>query len=345
MSLANKASAASLAPGKLILSGEHAVVYGAPALALAVARHIHSQCSILPDTAAGLSWSLPDLQQQGFLSWADVRAQVALLDSRHKDFESGELAAAAILQSPQQLVLYCLALCLPESDPKEHLQLTVRSELPAGAGMGSSAAAAASVLTLVSAQFGDAFSTQKLYEMTRYCERLCHGRGGMIDSATVSFGGLVEVLNSVPAAIPDVTLTGQWFYINSGRPVAGTGECVEQVRSRFANSAIWQEFAAITAQIKDAVLDKRDARVAIRENQRLLEVIGVVPDKVARFARAVEAAGGAVKISGAGSVRGDAGGAMLACGINEQVLANLCTNFSYEYFAIEEDRYGARLSH
>ena len=344
MSLANQALTTSLAPGKLILSGEHAVVYGAPALALAVARHIYSQCSILPDTAAGLSWSLPDLKQQGFLSWADVRAQVALLDRRHHDFESGKLAAADILQSPQQLVLYCLALCLPESDPAVHLQLTVSSALPAGAGMGSSAAAAASVLSLASAQFDRSFSTQKLYETTRYCERLCHGRGGMIDSATVSFGGLVEVLNGVPSSIPDVTLSGQWFYINSGRPIAGTGECVEQIRSHFAGSEIWQEFAEVTAQIKDAVLHQHDPRAAVRENQRLLEIIGVVPDKVARFVRAVESAGGAAKISGAGSVRGDAGGAVLACGIDAQVLADLCADFNYEYFSIEEDRYGARLS-
>ncbi|WP_271271216.1 mevalonate kinase family protein [Aliamphritea hakodatensis] len=344
MSLANQASAVSLAPGKLILSGEHAVVYGAPALAIAVARHIRSQCSIRPDAAAGLSWSLPDLQQQGTLSWADVRAQLALLDSRHADFEAGTLSAAEILQSPQQLVLYCLALCLPEADPDCHLELSVCSQLPAGAGMGSSAAAAASVLSLISAHFGQPLAKQKLFERTRYCERLCHGRGGLIDSATVSFGGLVEVLNGVASPVPDAVLSGDWFYVNTGRPVSGTGECVEQVRQGFAGSDIWQAFTAVTEQIKTAVLHKQDARAAVRENQRLLETIGVVPARVAGFARAVEAAGGAAKISGAGAVRGDGGGAMLVYGISEPVLASLCAGFDYEFFAIEEDSDGARLS-
>ncbi len=344
MSLANQTSAVSLAPGKLILSGEHAVVYGAPALAIAVARHIRSQCSVRPDTAAGLSWSLPDLNQQGTLSWSDVRAQRTLLNNRHADFESGQLTAAEILQSPQQLVLYCLALCLPDTDPASHLQLTVTSQLPAGAGMGSSAAAAASVLSLVSAHFGQPLSGQTLYETTRYCERLCHGRGGIIDSATVSFGGLVEVLNGVPSRVENATLSGDWFYVNTGRPVAGTGECVEQVRQQFSGADIWQEFTQVTGQIRQAVLQQQDATAAIRDNQRLLETIGVVPAKVARFARAVEAAGGAAKISGAGSVRGEGGGAMLVYGIGDQALGALCSDFEYQFFAIEEDSDGARLS-
>lgn len=336
----------SRSPGKLILTGEHAVVHGSPALALAVNRHVSSYCTILQDQPAGLSWQLPDLGCGDFISWTDLRVLTEQLDQRFAEFDAGKLSAAEILQSPQQLVLYCVAQLLPADDPACQLQLSVSSQLPAGAGMGSSAAASAGVLTLMAEVFAKPLNQQQLYTLSRYCERLCHGRGGMIDAATVTTGGLVEVADGEVTTLPEASLPGEWFYINSGKPEAGTGECVEQVRQHFSGSDIWSEFAGLAAEFKAVLSGAADRSVTelIRHNQQLLETIGVVPELVSEFTRAVAAAGGAAKISGAGSVRGTGGGAMIACGISEKDLAVLCQNYGYKFFAIEEDRYGARLS-
>ena len=51
--------------------------------------------------------------------------------------------------------------------------------------------------------------------------------------------------------------------------------------------------------------------VVVTHYQRLLDYIGVVPTPSARFVAAVEETGGAAKISGAGAVAGDNGGAMV----------------------------------
>ena len=47
---------------------------------------------------------------------------------------------------------------------------------------------------------------------------------------------------------------------------------------------------------------------SIRANHRLLDQIGVVPERVGQFIREIESHGGAAKICGAGSVDGEAAG-------------------------------------
>lgn len=327
------------APGKLILSGEHSAVYGAPALALAVKRHIicHSSDSDLN----GLSWSLPELQRQGHISWSDLVLLAQQLDDRFAMFERKELPVAAILQAPEQLLLYAIAQLLPRSLPVTGISIEVNSQLPPGAGMGSSAAASAAILTLFSALFNRPVTIADKFRMVRYCERLCHGRGGLIDAATVTHGGLIQVQDGEVIAL-SVELGEGWFYVNSGIPSASTGECVEQVRQQFVDDAVWSKFADLTKRLLQVISDGADPTALIQENHRLLQYIGVVPERVSRFIERLEQLGAAAKISGAGSVTGSAGGALLvyAPGIE---IETLCTEFSYDFMAIEEDSQGARL--
>lgn len=331
------------APGKLILSGEHSVVYGAPALALAVKRHI--KCHTADAGRSGLSWSLPELQRQGHISWSELAQQAQLLDTRFSMFERNELPVAAILQAPEQLLLYAIAQLMPEPCPLSGISIQVNSQLPPGAGMGSSAAASAAVLTLSEALFNKPLTSDEKFRLVRYCERLCHGRGGLIDAATVTYGGLIKVQNGGVAELT-AGLGEGWFYVNSGIPSSGTGECVEQVRQQFADDVVWSQFTDLTLRLEQAVSAHDEATALttalIRENHRLLQYIGVVPETVCRFIVRLEALGAAAKISGAGSVTGDAGGALLVYAPTIDI-APLCAAFGYSFMAIEEDSKGARL--
>lgn len=331
------------APGKLILSGEHAAVYGAPAFALAVNRYIISHCSLpvarVADAAA-LRWSLPDLHRHGVIDWAALPQLAARLDQRFQQFEQGGLPVGEILESPEQLLLYAIAQLLPATLPTTDLALDVYSQLPAGAGMGSSAAAAASVLSLFAAYFERPLGRTEQFALVRYCERLCHGRGGLIDAATVTHGGLIQVSDGQVEAL-DFPLGAGWYYVNSGSPVVGTGECVEAVRKRFATASIWQDFAALTRQLIGQIEQQQDPRMTLRDNHRLLMQIGVVPAPVARFIAQLEQLGGAGKISGAGAIRGEGGGALVVYAPDLD-LAALCAAFGYSFLAIEEDSQGAR---
>ncbi|MDO6564129.1 mevalonate kinase [Amphritea sp. 1_MG-2023] len=327
------------APGKLILSGEHSAVYGAPAIALAVNRYI--RCEAEYSSFAGLTLNLPDADWQAQMSWSDLRYLNEHLDQRFQLFEQGHIGAAHILEAPHQLALYAVSQCLPETEPDTGLSLDIRSDLPLGSGMGSSAALSAAVTCLTQKLFATSLDTANLFQRVRYCERLCHGRGGLIDGATVTHGGLIEVDAGQITPLP-VTLGDGWYYIHSGVPAVGTGECVDNVRRRFADSSIWQDFSGLTAQLKAAIVSGTDPRVLIRENHRLLTKIGVVPEPVQRFIQQLENLGGAAKVSGAGAVAGEFGGALIAYLPNIE-LSEWCRQAGYRYMAIEEDKQGARL--
>jgi len=73
----------------------------------------------------------------------------------------------------------------------------------------------------------------------------------------------------------------------------------------------------------------------IKTNHSWLQALHVVPQKVADFICQVEQAGGAGKICGAGSIRGEAGGLVLVAGVQAEQLQALCEPVDYKYWPFE----------
>ena len=191
-------------------------------------------------------------------------------------------------------------------------RLSSHSELPLGAGMGSSAAAIAATLVLYEHLLGRPMSDQQRFERVRFCERLQHGKGSAIDATATVYGGLHVLRDGSPAPLA-ANLGSGWYWILSGIPIVSTGECVAYVRQQHGNdTALWQRFADTTTALQEALTTGADPRPALRENHRLLQHIGTVPAPAAALIAAIEAAGGAAKISGAGAHRGAGGGIILA---------------------------------
>ncbi|MFW1677889.1 mevalonate kinase [Pontibacter sp. JAM-7] len=300
------------APGKLILSGEHSVVYGAPALAMAVQERV--EVSFTP---------APCSEQLTFLSPVFAETSIALsslsgwrmqLDQAYQQFLDGQLSMSEVLGQPIELLFYILSLYPPTGGC-----FTLNSSIPTGAGLGSSAAVIAAMLQCTPARLLERCA---FMQQVRFCERLQHGRGSLLDAATVTFGGAVKVQNDRVSAV-SLPLGSGWCRMDTGRPDCSTGDVVEQVRLRYAESHIWNEFADLTDQIEQNWLRVDKVIGLIRDNHRLLQQIGVVPDRVAALIQQIENLGGAAKVSGAGAHRGDQAGQVLVF-LPEDVSINTC---------------------
>lgn len=296
-------SAKATAPGKLILSGEHSVVYGAPAIALAVDKHVVVDYRSTDTSSLTIS---SDLFPSKTLDLPDLSILQENLDARFHAYISGHNSIADVLSEDVDLLFYVYAQAMKASAGV----VSIQSELPLGSGMGSSAAVIAAVLKLSEYLAGHVTPTDEFLNKVRFCERLQHGRGSALDAAAVTFGGLVKV--QAEKVEPLSTSIGEgWYHINTGTPACSTGETVDFVRQHFSESSIWSEFSAITEMLCDSLSKPQQVVETVRENQRLLQRIGVVPDRVKQIVQIIENMGGAAKISGAGAHCGDCGGQLL----------------------------------
>ncbi len=313
------------APGKIILSGEHSVVYGAPAIVLAAQQYTDVWFTPMHKTG-GLRTAFGSLSQGQLYPLDLLKSFKDRLDRRFDQFLQGELPVQKILKRPDDLAIYTLSslvhyLPLPGVSHNRRLpvpgQISSRSSLPLGAGMGSSAAVIAATLVLYEHLLNIPNSDNERFQQVRTCERLQHGKGSAVDAAAVVFGGINRIegdqLSQPKIAADHSLLTGEnWYWVLHGTPISSTGECVAKVRERAGHDQpLWDAFSACTEQLSADLQASRNPHHALRENQRLLETIGVVTGAAKRLVRAIESVGGAAKISGAGAVRGEASGIIL----------------------------------
>ncbi len=337
------------APGKVILSGEHAVVYGRPGLIMAV--DLYAETAITADRKKGLAFHLPDFTRSERFTPAELQASFAAARERHEDFLRGRSSILDVLSDPLDLISFAFLAVVGDciTDIASGVCVDFSMSIPAGCGLGGSAAAALSVAKAAAAFVGAALTDDELFRHAMECERLQHGNSSGADPYACLHGGCVRFRKSMddgtlPVQCRRLRLPSFPFYlVNTGTPLSSTGECVEQVAHRFGNSSIWDDFESATDVVEEA-LDGGDVaafRCGVRRNHQLLERIGVVPARVSRFIADVEGQGAAAKVSGGGSMRGDAGGIILVAADSAPV--DLCRAYGYSILDVSAEPEGVRL--
>lgn len=331
----------AIAPGKLILSGEHSVVYGRPALAMAIDRSAQSTITASPGDL--VSFNLVDLESSESFTLRALRDMRQRVLRNYDLFINGELGIRDVVYKPIELFEYMFINFLDGLHLKlnEGINIQTSSDIPIGCGLGSSAATVLSSARAIGHYFRVDFRPDWYYRYSMEAEKLQHGYPSGVDSYISVHGGCAlfnqEKTRSVP--LPRFNL----YLVHTGSPETTTGECVVSVREKHANDKIWNEFESVTLGLEEALRTNNieEIQKLIRENNKLLNHIGVVPAKVQKFIASVEKMGGAAKVCGAGSVKGDNGGMVLV--VDEAPPTKLCEEYGYTITSVRGDPLGTRI--
>ncbi|MCS5487002.1 mevalonate kinase [Curtobacterium flaccumfaciens pv. beticola] len=188
--------------GKTILIGEHAVVYGVPALVLPV-LDVRVTATATPVSSTSGS-ALESTVHTGPL----------------------DTAPAAVLPTVTAVTATLRHLGAPE----QHLHVRVDSAVPTARGMGSSAAVAAAVTAAVADVFDRTLEAQEHHELVQECERVAHGRPSGLDARGVVADVPVWFEAGVVEPVP---LGASFTFVVADTGVRGhTREAVAAVRER-----------------------------------------------------------------------------------------------------------------
>jgi mevalonate kinase len=278
------------APGKVILFGEHAVVYGRPAIAVPFTQvQAIAELEAWPEGDPGeIRIEAPDIGFSGLLGDTPDEHPLGLI----------------------------LRLGLRElgADLHEPLRLRISSTIPVASGLGSGAAVSVAVLRALSEHFRRPLPPRRLSALAFEVEKIHHGTPSGIDNTVIAFQSPVYFSRDKPMKVLRIGKPFHLLVADSGMP-SPTAEAVGLVRrewsarrSRF--EALFDEVSQIVEAGRKAIeTGMPDALGPLMDrNQSALDAMGVVTPAMRGMLSAAVAAGAmGAKISGAGL-----GGTMIA---------------------------------
>jgi mevalonate kinase len=281
------------APGKIILFGEHAVVYGQPALAVPV-WDVQAQATVQPSPpGSGVN-----------IEAADLHLHLTLAE------ESAHGLVLTVQLALEQLKV-------PEPD----VLITVSSTIPIAGGMGSGAAISAALARALGLYLGKPFDESELSALVYEVEKFYHGTPSGIDNTVICYGQPVYFIRGQP---PETFRAHSPFHLL----IADTGiasptkQTVSAVRER--HNCDPEKYESIFSDIGQTVRRARQIIEAgeteqlgplMTHNHILLRELGVSSPELERLVEAALSAGAeGAKLSGGGG-----GGNMIALVVPELV--------------------------
>jgi len=298
----------SQACGKTILTGEHIVVYGYPAVLLPL--NVYTQCkinNIRPSSPyREKNIVISALDKQTALSWEDIDKCCTHLKENTPDIRLG-------------LTLWSLKTSLDFFETRNYpsFNLQIESSVPTG-GFGSSTAAASAIVRGMAELANRSLSPSELYELLVDIET----RNGAVVSGADQYVVSHEIpikfkKNTTPEEINiNSEMLNYFLIINSGTPSSTTKDCVDYV-AQLRNSDpertdnIFNRLAEQGVEMIDSIQENDADRFfnSVKESGELLISLGVVSPQSIDLIRKIEDLDGYLKLTGAGTIsHGGSGG-------------------------------------
>ena len=280
------------APGKAILFGEHAVVYGKPAIAMAINKR--ACVEVLEGSTNKIKVNIRDLGING-----------------HIDFDNEVIVS----DSPKKGILKYILESIKNIHDGSGMEINIDVNIPIGGGLGSSAAVTVATIAAVSAYNEIDLKEEEIAKYAHEVELKVQKSASPLDTTISTYGGLIyleanaedivqlDIDYDIPVVIGYTDTRGD------------TGKLVEAVRIRrdvypeIINPVI-NSIEFITEEAKEAILNNDKKRIGelMNINHGLLDALGVNTKELSGMVYTARNAGACgSKITGAGG-----GGSIIA---------------------------------
>ena len=280
------------APGKAILFGEHAVVYGKPAIAMAINKR--ACVEVLEGSTNKIKVNIRDLGING-----------------HIDFDNEVIVS----DSPKKGILKYILESIKKIHDGSGMEINIDVNIPIGGGLGSSAAVTVATIAAVSAYNEIDLKEEEIAKYAHEVELKVQKSASPLDTTISTYGGLIyleanaedivqlDIDYDIPVVIGYTDTRGD------------TGKLVEAVRIRrdvypeIINPVI-NSIELITEEAKEAILNNDKKRIGelMNINHGLLDALGVNTKELSGMVYTARNAGACgSKITGAGG-----GGSIIA---------------------------------
>ena len=259
-------------PGKIIITGEHAVVYGYPAIAMAI--NVFSTCKISVDEEIqGLQIRFLTYENSQFILTSINEWENPLPDKFNQFFKGFQLIATEYSKLHKKEI------------PIQNISIEVSSHLWQSAGLGSSASTSIAFITALSEFFNLSLSHNKISELGYEMEKFVHGTPSGIDNMVCSHGGILYYQNSQDNQFilskERISRKLTFLLIHTGKK-HDTKQAVENVynlkdQNPDLVAEIFKQIGEISINTKDAIINGDLKRIGnlMSQNHKLLKELNI----------------------------------------------------------------------
>ncbi len=264
--------------GKIILFGEHAVVYGRPALAVPLSQ-LRARAFVERRAERGIVIHARDLGRDIFLNDASADDALAMITR----------------------------LTLDKFGVTDNLEISVESDIPLASGFGSGAAISTAIVRALGAYFEKSLAPAEISALVYETEKMYHGTPSGIDNSVIAYEQAICFVRGQDITPFQIARPFTLVIANTGiaSPTKITVGDVrrgwEQDPARFEK--IFDNVGAIVEHAQDALARGENDRLGelMTRNQRALEEMGVSSREIENLIGAgMRAGAGGGKLSGGG---------------------------------------------
>ena len=300
------------APGKIILFGEHFVVYGVKAILCSINKRVTVTAEKTSERKISINSEIGKL---------DLEPNKSILK----------------IDTPIKPFYYLANKAIENEDTGIHIQID--SEIPLGAGLGSSSACCVAGTAAIFKLFGD-ISKKEILKLAIEAEKTIFENTSGADCTVCTYGGIMEYdKNNGFKKIEDEP-NFQLIIVNSNIEHSTQSMVTKVKEFENKNKEEFSRLSSLESKLVEDVLKlvkenkTREIGEKINQNQKYLEILGISNNELTKMIKIGQESSFGAKITGSG------GGGCIFVLTDESNLQNILKEFknrNYECFSAKID--------